>query len=279
MDLWYDRSESPGTRYCIKVARPLFSGEGDRGRVDVFETEDFGRALSVDGSLCLTEADGFAYREMLVHVPLNVHPGARSALVIGGGDGCAVSELLSHTSIERIVAVDDDEILTQAARKYFPELSAALGNPRVRFECENGAAFVRESKERFDLIIASGNRPGSDNFGQPFYCDCFRLLSGDGIFVQPIGSAFFPARRRELVSAAGKLKRLFPIFRLYRVDSPSGEAGSRLIAFASKRHDPIEDLNPSRWASLGIATRYYDSEVHRAAFALPRYIREALAGA
>ncbi|HET7839830.1 MAG TPA: hypothetical protein VFL04_08715, partial [Rectinemataceae bacterium] len=225
------------------------------------------------------EADGFACREMLVHVPLNVHPGARSALVIGGGDGCAVTELLTHSALERIVAVDDDEILTKAAQRFFPELAASLADPRVRFEGEDGAAFVRDSKERFDLIIASGGRPGSDSFGQAFYCDCFRLLSGDGIFIQPIGSAFFPARRRELVSAAGKLKRLFPIFRLYRVDSPSGEGGSRLIAFASKRHDPLEDLNPARWAELGIATRYYDPEVHRASFAMPRYIREALEGA
>jgi spermidine synthase len=278
MDLWYDRSESPGTRYCIKVAKPLFSGEGERGRVDVFETEDFGMAMSVDGSLHLTEADGFAYREMLVHVPLNVHPGARSALVIGGGDGCAVSEILRHAAIERIVAVDDDEILTKAAKAYFPELAASLTDPRVRFEAADGPAFVRDCKERFDIVIVSGSR-SAESFGQPFYCDCFRLLSGDGIFVQPTGSAFFPARRRELVSAAGKLKRLFPIFRLYRVDSPSGEAGSRLIAFASKRQDPIEDLNAARWASLSIPTRYYDPDVHRAAFALPRYVRDALAGA
>jgi spermidine synthase len=278
MDLWYTRSESPGTSYCVKISRPLFSGEGERGRVDVFETEDFGRALAVEGSIVATEKDGFAYREMLVHVPLNVHPAARSVLVVGGGDGGALAELTRYPGLERVVVVEDDAILLDTAKRWFPGIASSFSDPRVRLEAVDRTAYVRDSKERFDLIVVDGCS-GGDSFGQPFYCDCFRLLAGDGILVAPCGGAFFPARRRELVSMAGKLKRLFPIYRVYRVEFPSSEVGSRLIAFASKRHDPVRDFDPDAWKARALETRYYDVDMHAASFALPRYLRESLAGA
>lgn len=280
MDLWYARSESPSTKWCVRVTRPLFSGEGKEGRVDVLETEDFGKALAVDGCLALTEGEGFAQREMLVHVPLGVHPNARSALIIGARDCGVAAELLRYSQIERVVLVEDDAILLEAQRRFFPELAAALSDPRMRLVQEDAEAFARQSKERFDIaVIQARGGSGEAGPGQSFFCDCFRLLSGDGILVAPAGSAYYTARRRELVGAAGKLKRLFPSYSLYRVDSPAAEGGSRLLGFASKKFDPLRDYDSERWARRGLATRYYDAEVHKAAFALPRYIAEALAGA
>jgi spermidine synthase len=280
VDLWYSRNESPTARWSVRVTRPLFSGEGKAGRVDVLETEDFGRALSIGGGLAFTEGEGFAQREMLVHAPMAVHPGARTALVVGGRDCGTVAELLRYPELERIVLVEEDDVMLEAQRRFFPDLASSLGDPRVRVAKEDAESFARESRERFDLaIVQSAAEGGTGGLGQSFYCDCFRLLSGDGILVSPAGSAFYPARQRELVSAIGKLKRLFPSYRLYSVESPAAEGGSRLLGFASKKHDPVADFDGPRWAKRGLATRYYDEAVHIAAFALPRYVEEAVRGA
>jgi spermidine synthase len=261
------------------VTRPLFSGEGKSGRVDVLETEDFGRALSVGGCLALTEGEGFAQREMLVHTPLNVHPNARAALVVGGRDCGIAAELLQYPQLERVVLVEDDAVILEAQRRFFPDLAAALSDPRVHVAQEEAEGFARESKERFDIaIIQSRSGSGEAGLGQSFFCDCFRLLSGDGILVTPAGSAYYATSRRELVSSVGKLKRLFPSYRLYSVESPAAEGGSRLLGFASKKYDPVKDYDALRWAKRGIPTRYYDAEVHKAAFALPRYVAQALEG-
>jgi spermidine synthase len=280
MDLWYSRNESPSTKWSVRVTRPLFSGEGRSGRVDVLETEDFGRVLSIGGILSLTEAEGFAQREMLVHAPMGVHSNARTALVVDGRDCGAVAELLRYPKLESIVLVEEDEVVLEAQRRFFPELAAALSDGRVRVAKEDAESFVRESKERFDVaIVQTPAEGGATGFSQSFYCDCFRLLAGDGILVSPAGSGFYAARRRELVSAAGKLKRLFPIYRLYRVDSPVMEGGSRLLGFASKKHDPVVNYDGALWARLGIETRYYGADVHKAAFALPKYLEDIVRGA
>jgi spermidine synthase len=261
------------------VTRPLFSGEGRAGRIDVLETEDFGRILTVDGCLALTEGEGFAQREMLVHTPLNVHPGVRAALVVGARDCGTVAEILRYPQIERVVLVEDDPVLLEAQRRFFPEQAASLSDPRVRVAQEDAETFARESRERFDMaVIQPRDGPGEGSHGQGFYCDCFRLLAGDGVLVAPAGGAYFAARRRDLASAVGKLKRLFPLYAVYRVDSPAAEGGSRLLSFASKKFDPLKDHDAGRWASRELATHYYDADVHRAAFALPRYIAEILKG-
>jgi spermidine synthase len=278
MELWFAESESPGTRWCAKVVKPLFSAEGSSGRIEIFETEDFGKTLSIGGRIVHTEADGFARREMLVHAPLNVLPTVESVLVFGAEDGGIAAELLRYPEINRIVLVENDAVLLEACKRHFRE-SASLSDSRVRVIEEVAGAYARDSRERFDLVIASGAAGTADGSpGQSFYSDCFRLLSGDGAFIAPAGGAFFPTRKRELAAAAGRLKRLFPIYRPFRAEPPSG-FGPTLLGFASKKYDPIRDLDAARWEARGLETRYYDSGVHRAAFVLPRYLRDAVDGA
>jgi spermidine synthase len=283
MNLWFERSESAGARWGMRVSRPLFSAEGKAGRVEVLETEDFGRALTVGGALAMTEGAGFAQREMLAHVPLGVHPGVRSVLVVGGADLGTAAEALRYAQVERLVLVEEDEAVLEAQKRYFPALAQALSDPRLRLEAEEAESFVRESKERFDLAIVQAPGPeaaqGERGFGQEFWCDCFRILSGDGALAAPAGSAYYPARRRELVGASGRIKRLFPIYRPYIAASPDAEGGSTILSFASKKYDPVRDFNPERWKGRGLRTLYYDAEVHRAAFALPPWIAEILEGA
>jgi spermidine synthase len=280
MDLWLERSESPGAKWGIRVSRPLFSTEGKAGRVEVLETADFGRALTVGGALALTEGAGFVQREMLAHAPLAVHPNARSVLIIGGLDLGTALEALRYPQIERLVLVEEDDAVVEAQRRFFPALAQALSDPRLSVAAEEAEAFVRDSKERFDLAIVQAPGPeaaqGERRFDQGFWCDCFRILSGDGILVAPAGGAYYPARRRELVGAAGRIKRLFPTYRPYLADSPDAEGGSRILSFASKKYDPLRDFDPERWKRRAIKALYYDADVHRAAFALPPWIAEII---
>jgi len=281
MDLWYSRQESSGVEFRVKVKRPLFAGERGGRRIDVVETEDFGKVLFLDGTVALTEADSASYREMAVHVPLNSHPTARSVLLAGGGDGDLLLELLRRPDIESVTVAEPESGLLEAIRRWFPDRAAAFENPKARLIDEDPTSFVRGSRERFDLIIVDrpeGDGPGDGGFGQSFYCDCFRILSGDGMLVHRAGGAFFTHNQRDLIKSAGKLKRLFPLYTLYRTEQPSATMGDLFLGLASKRYHPIEDLDAERWKSYGLATRYYNAEYHRAAFALPQRITELLQG-
>ncbi len=283
MDLWYERSDSPGTRWAIRVSRPLYSVEGASGRVEVLDTEDFGRALSVGGALAMTEGAGFAQREMLAHAPLNAHRHARTALLVGGRDLGTAAEMLRYPRLERLVVVEDDEAVIEAQRKCFPAPAQALADPRLRLEAEDAESFVRDSRERFDVAVVQSRgydaSRGENGFGQSFWCDCFRILSGDGLLASPAGGAYYASSRRELIATAGRLKRLFPIYRTCRIESPDCEGGSRLIGFASKKHDPALGVDAALWAECGLETRYYDAHTHKAAFVLPRWIAEIVEGA
>jgi spermidine synthase len=281
MDLWYDSHESAGVEFRVKVRRSLFSAESRNRRIDIFETEDFGRILALDGQVALSEIEGESLREMAVHVPLNVNPGAACVLVIGGGDGGILSELVRYPSIERITVVEPASDIIEATRRWFPAFGQAFADPRVRFSEEDGADFVRDTRERFDVLILddlADEASGEGTFAQSFYCDCFRILSGDGILVGRAGRAVHPRQRRELVTRAGRLKRLFPVYRLYRSALPAGEPGEYFLSFASKRWDPVKDFGEAEWQARGLDTRYYTAAMHRAAFALPRAVEELLDG-
>lgn len=281
MDLWYSEAASRGEEFRIKVRRPLFSAERGGRRIDVLETVDLGRILLVDGRIVLSEECGEAYREMAVHVPLNVHRRVSSVLLAGGGDGGVLSELVRYPEIERIVVAEPDDGVIEASRRFFPSLAQAFADPRVRVEQLAPEDFVRDSKERFDLIIVDApesSSPGEDSRSQAFYCDSFRILAGDGILVNKAGVAVFKERRLELVRGAGKLKRLFPLYRLFRVAQSAGGPGELLLGFASKRYDPVKDEIAGGWERRELSTVYYTPALHSASFALPRYVEELLAG-
>lgn len=282
MDLWYSCPESLGADYRIRIKRPLFSAESQERRIDVFDTDDYGRILVLDGRIAASELEGESYREMAVHVPLAVHRKAVAALVIGGGDGAVVSELVRHGGLERITVVEADTGVIEAARRWFPSLAGSFADPRVKIASLDPGSFVRETMERFDLIIVDDPRGGASGEGataQAFYSDCFRILTGDGILVSRAGGGGSPKGRRELTIRAGKLKRLFPIYRVYRAAMPAGEPGEMLLGFASKRFDPTQDFLAPEWGNEGIETRFYSPAMHLAAFALPPSIEAILAGA
>lgn len=276
MKVWNIYEESPGSSHGIKITRTLNAGNEDGG-VSVMETEDFGRILVSGDSVRISDCGEDPYHEMMAHLPLLCSPAVRCVLLIGGSDGGSLSMMLRHPDLERITIVGMDASIHDAMIRNFPQHAAGFVDPRVRMIWKDGTEFVRDCRERFDLIIV--DIPGaafSPQYPQSFFCDCFRLLSSDGAIVTDCGSHGYMQCRRELASAVSKLKRLFPFFRLY--DSPGILPcfSHRLFAFATKTFDPAGDAAIATNRMQALKARYLNADIMKAAFALPEYVRQML---
>ena len=153
MDYWFSEHHTENVKFSVKVDKHLFTNETDLGRVDIFESPEFGKFLAVDGYIIFTEKDEFIYDEMLSHVPMAVNPKAKSVLVFGSGDGGVVEEFLKYDTIERIDLVEVNEGVIEACRLYFPETSGCLDDPRVTTYTENALRFIRHIDRDYDIIV------------------------------------------------------------------------------------------------------------------------------
>lgn len=277
MELWYTQNQTENVRLSLRVTKHIHTEQSSFQQIDVFENEEMGRFLIIDGIVMLTSKDEFIYHDMIVHVPLATNPAIRKVLVIGGGDGGTVRELTRYPSIEKIDMVEIDEAVVRACQTYLPLTASKLTDPRVTLLFEDGAKYVENTKESYDLIIVDSTDPigpGEGLFSQKFYNDCYKALSEDGILVNQCESPFYEKNAKEMRRAITKLKKLFPIMRVYQYNMPTYPSGHWLFGFGSKKYDPIKDFQPSRWEALGLKTKYYNTELHVGSFMLPTYVKE-----
>jgi len=278
MDLWFTEYHTKGARFSIKVKKQLISLESEFQRIDVFDSYDFGRVLVLDGYLMLTEKDEFIYHEMITHVPLAVNPKIHDVLVIGAGDGGVVRELTRYDSIKRIDMVEIDKLVVDVCREYLPQTSCKLDDPRVHIYYDNGLEFVERSNKEYDLIIVDSTDPfgpGEELFTREFYEKCFKALKESGIMVNQHESPYYPNDAFAVQRTHQYIKSVFPIAMVYQAHIPTYPSGHFLFGFASKGLDPIADISTS-WDSLGLTTRYYNTDLHKGCFALPNYVKELL---
>jgi spermidine synthase len=279
MDLWFSEQHTPDVRLSIRVERQLACLQSKFQRIDVFDSPEFGRILVLDGYLMLTERDEFVYHEMIVHVPMAVHPAARRILVIGAGDGATVRELCRYRDIEQIDLVEIDEMVVQVCRAHLPFTAAALDDSRVRVYFEDGLRFIRNCKDAYDLIVVDSTDPfgpGEGLFAREFYGACFGALRRDGIMVNQHESPFYAQDAELMQRAHRRIAEFFPLCRLYQAHIPTYSSGHWLFGFASRQYHPVRDLRTQEWEALGIPTRYYNPRLHAGAFALPGYVLDLL---
>lgn len=279
MDFWFSEMHTDHVKMSIRVNQQLFSGKSDFQRIDVFDSPEFGRFLSSDGSVIFSEKDEFTYDEMITHVPMAVHPNVRNVLVIGGGDGGVARELSYYEEIETIDVVEADKLLVDVCRNYFPDNACGLDDPRVTVYYEDGLRFLRSRLEEYDIIINDCTNPLGHTAGlftKEFYGSCYKALREDGIMVYQHGSPFFDEDEDSCRLMHKKAYRSFPISRVYQAHIPTCPAGYWLFGFASKKYHPLQELDSGRWNRRKIKTWYYTTNLHMGAFMLPRYVEDLL---
>ena len=263
-------------RQCLEIARVLYDSETEHQRLRVFENPRFGRVLTLDGVVQTTEGDEFIYHEMLAHVPVLAHGGARRVLIVGGGDGGMARELLRHASVEHVTMVEIDAGVVEFSKQYLPSLSAgAFDDPRLDLVIADGAEFVAATDRRFDVAIVDSTDPvgpGEVLFTDTFYGRTKRCLNEGGILVTQNGVPFMQGS--ELAGTMRAFRALFADPACYIASVPTYVGGPMAFGWGTDgaaRRTPVETLR-ARFAESGIRTRYYTPEVHVAAFALPGYI-------
>ena len=279
MELWYTEEHTKNVRFSIKVDKQLISVKSDFQRIDIFESQEFGRFLTLDGFMMLTEKDEFIYHEMITHVPMAVNPKAKKILVIGAGDGGTVRELVKYVHIKRIDMVEIDKMVVDVCREYLPKTANKLDDERVHIYYEDGLKFVRSKTNEYDIVIVDSTDPfgpGEDLFTREFYGNCFNALKDDGILVNQHESPYYEADAKATARANKQLRAVFPFATVYQLHIPTYPSGHWLFGFASKKYNPVEDLKADEWNKFGIKTRYYNTELHKGAFALPNYVKELI---
>jgi len=280
---WFDENlyRSLGTGYTqrFEVTRVVCREKTDYQELMIFETPSFGRVLALDGIIQTTEKDEFAYHEMLAHVPLFAHGTPARVLIVGGGDGGILREVLRHRTVEKATLVEIDRTVVERCRKHLPSLNVgAFEDPRTELVIADGIEYVAQSDETFDVIIIDSTDPmgpGEGLFGETFYAGCKRRLGGGGVLAAQNGVPFFQAD--ELVRTRRRLMPIFADVAFYATAVPTYVGGLMALAFATddaRLRRLSEAVIGERFAAARFGTRYYTPAVHIAAFTLPRFLEE-----
>ena len=279
MEFWFSENHTPNVQISIRVDKQLYSGKSEFQRIDVFESPEFGRFLTLDGYMMLTEKDEFIYHEMITHVPMAVHPNVKKILVIGAGDGGVVRELVRYHDIEHIDMVEIDPLVVEVCKKYLPQTACRFDDPRLSLHFEDGLRCVRFKENEYDLIIVDSTDPfgpGEGLFTKEFYGNCFKALKDDGILINQHESPFYPEDAQACQRAHKNIVNTFPIAKVYQAHIPTYPSGHWLFGFASKKYHPLRDLDETRWNMRSLSCRYYTTTLHKGAFYIPAYVEELL---
>lgn len=279
MELWFTENHTKNVNFSIKVDKQICSTQSDYQRIDVFESYEFGRILTLDGFIMLTQKDEFVYHEMIAHIPMAINLNAKKVLVIGAGDGGTVRELAKYKSINQIDVVEIDGKVVEVCKEYLPQTACGFDDERVSVYYQDGLKFVRKYENEYDVIIVDSTDPfgpGEGLFTKEFYGNCFKALKDDGIMVNQHESPFYHNDAQAMKRAHKRIVESFPISRVYQAHIPTYPSGHWLFGFASKKYHPINDLNSGDWNLLGIDTKYYNTNLHKGSFCLPNYVEEML---
>ncbi len=279
MEFWFSENHTPNVQISIRVDKQLYSGKSEFQRIDVFESPEFGRFLTLDGYMMLTEKDEFIYHEMITHVPMAVHPNVKKVLVIGAGDGGVVRELVRYHDIEKIDMVEIDPLVVEVCKKYLPQTACRFNDNRLTVHYEDGLRFVRFKENEYDLIIVDSTDPfgpGEGLFTKEFYGNCYKALKEDGILINQHESPFYPDDAAACQRAHKNIVETFPIAKVYQAHIPTYPSGHWLFGFASKKYHPLKDLNETRWNMRSLSCKYYTTTLHKGAFYIPAYVENLL---
>lgn len=281
--IWFtDKDENIALSVRAK-GKLLYDKTSDYQRTRVFDSYGFGKVLTIDNMVMCTERDESHYHEMMCHPAIFAHGHVKDVLVIGGGDGGTVRDVLRHKGIENVTMVEIDANVIEASKEHLPTISSAFDHPKLDLKVEDGIRFVKQSDEAsYDLILIDGSDPvgpAKGLFSEAFYSNCKKLLREDGILVTQGESPAF--NRDVFVELNQCLKNIFPpeqvhvlLFHIFTY--PTG-----LWSFQIATKNALDIFNVDSKKIDNFAhkeeLKYYNSTVHRSAFGLPNYVRDLLA--
>ncbi len=274
---WLRSYYSDSAALSLRVKKKLFEEHSAFQKVSVYDTHAFGKVLLLDDAINVTERDEYIYHEMLTHVPLFTHPSPETVLVVGGGDGGIIREVVKHACVHTACLVDIDPLVTTVSETYFPAVSCSLHDERVRIHHDDASAFVRKSDTVYDCIIIDSTDPvgpGKKLFTEEFYHNCCSSLADNGIMCAQSESPFFDPH---IVSAMyEKARHVFPIVKMYIAFMPSYVSGIWSFMFCSKLYDPPSLFQQLRYESASLNARYYNDRIHAASFVLPTFLENTV---
>ena len=263
--------------FSLEISRVHYSEKSPFQKIEILESPFFGKVLVIDDCIMLTEKDEFIYHEMIAHVPLYVHPHPSKVLVIGGGDGGTIREIVKHPEVDQVILVDIDKMVSEVCLKYLPKISSKLLSNKVTCLFQDGVKYVKNTTEIFDLIIIDSTDPigvGEGLFTREFYADCHRILADDGLLINQAESPFYT--RKWLMQLAQKLAQVFSQILFYQANIPTYPSGYWLFGFATKKYHPLRNFNQAKYDKQKLPLKYYNQGIHNAAFVLPNFVRKII---
>ncbi|WP_154222810.1 polyamine aminopropyltransferase [Marinicella rhabdoformis] len=265
----------------FKVEEVLFEHRTDHQHLVIFNNQQWGTVMALDGIIQTTEKDEFIYHEMMTHVPMLAHGSAKNVLIIGGGDGGILREVLKHKSVEQVIQVEIDQAVIDMCIEFLPGHSqGAFDDPRVEVVIDDGVHFVNQTEVQFDVIISDSTDPigpGEVLFTSSFYQGVNRCLNQGGVFVAQNGVSFM--QLDEVTTSYQRLSSEFKQAAFYTAAVPTYVGGIMAFAWATNNL-ALKSVDSSvlQQRVCDLNCHYYNPDIHVAAFALPAYINQAIKG-
>jgi spermidine synthase len=264
-------------RQLFSIEEVYFENKSEHQHIIIFHNSKFGRVMALDGVIQTTEKDEYIYHEMLTHVPILAHGSATNVLIIGGGDGGILREVLRHNSVKQVTMVEIDKAVVDMCIKFLPMHSqGAFDDKRLNLVIDDGAKFVRSSDDKFDVIIVDSTDPigpGEVLFRLEFYKNCKNILNENGIIVTQNGVPFM--QPDGVKNTNNFFSQIFNDHSFYTAAVPTYIGGDMAFGWGtdntSHRQITLEVLQ-QRFSAATMKTRYYNPHVHKASFALPQYV-------
>lgn len=275
---YYHEITPGGYGIAVKAGDVLFSKQSEFQKIEIFETDSkLGRLLTLDDLMMTTEGDEYHYHEMIAHIPMMQHPAPKTVLVIGGGDGGTVREVMKHKTVEKVVMCEIDGMVIEACKKYLPTIACELDNPKVEILVRDAIEYIKDKKDMFDIVLIDSTDPmgpGEGLFTEEFYTNVKNSMKKGGIMVAQSESPF--TNKEEIKKMYNLLKKVFKNTAAYTSNIPTYPGGYWAWAFCSEDVKPLEYYNEERANEIIPSCKIYNKEYHYARFALPNYLKELL---
>ena len=276
MGIWFTEKQTDNFGITMKIKRTVHTEQTPFQKLEMVETEEWGNMLLLDDMVMTSTRDEFVYHEMVAHIPLFTHPKPEHILVVGGGDGGVIREVLKHSSVKKATLVDIDGKVIEYSKQFLPEIAGKLDDPRVDVQVGDGFMHIAKSEKVYDVIMVDSTEPvgpAVNLFTKGFYAGIAKALKDDGLFVAQSDNPWF---KGELIRSVQRdVKEIFPITRLYIANIPTYPSGMWAFTIGSKQYDPLQ-VPESRFHS--IETKYYTKDLHKAAFILPKFVQDLCEG-